>query len=49
MDAWMDIFTGGQRTEIRTFGLQIGEGLDAVSVLDGRAATSLPLLTRHGS
>ena len=49
MDAWMDIFTGGQRTEIRTFGLQIGEGLDAVSVLDGRAATSLPLLTRQGS
>ena len=48
LDAWRDILTGGQRTEIRTFDLGSDEGIDAVSVLDGSAATSLPLLTRQG-
>ena len=49
MTAWIDVLTGGQRAEIRTFDLQSGEGIDAVAVLDGSAATSLPLLTRRGS
>ncbi len=49
LTAWMEILTGGQRAEIRTFGLQGGAGIDAGFVLDGRAATSLPLLSRNGS
>ena len=48
MTAWIDVLTGGQRTEIKTYDLQASEGVDAITVLDGRAATSLPLLRRPG-
>ena len=49
MEAWLDVLTGGQRVEIRTFALQTGEGVDAIAVLDGSAGISLPLLARNGS
>ena len=49
LSAWMEVLTAGQRTEIRTFDLSVGEGIDAISVLDGAAATSLPLLTPAGA
>ena len=42
LSAWTGILTRGQRTEIRTFDLADSEGIDAISVLDGGAATSLP-------
>lgn len=48
MSAWINVLTDGQRTKIRTFNLGAGEGIDSITVLDGTAATSLPLLGRRG-
>ena len=48
MAAWTEVLTGGRRAEIRTFDLRPGEGIDALTVLDGSAATSYPLLTPRG-
>ena len=46
LTAWMGVLTGGQRTEIRTFNLQVGEGIDAIpSYWTEAPRIALPLLT----
>ena len=48
LTAWIKLLTGNRRIEIRTFDLRVGEGIGAVYVLDGSAASSLPLHGRRG-
>ncbi|MCY3557087.1 MAG: SIR2 family protein [Chloroflexi bacterium] len=47
MMAWTELLTGGGRVEVRTFALSSDEGVDAVTVLNGSAAMSLPMLARQ--